>query len=263
MKEHKIRIDQMGRKIEIPKNPQRIISLVPSQTELLAYFGLEEKIVGITKFCIHPEKIFQEKTKIGGTKNYHFDRIEKLNPDLIIGNKEENEKIQIEKLEEKYPVWMSDIETLEEAFEMILMLGEIFDKKEKAQELVEKIKTGFSKINLKKKKSVAYLIWQKPFMAAGKGTFINDLMQRIGLENIFADEKKPSRYPEIGLKILQEKKPELILLSSEPYPFKTKHLQEIQKQIPESKVILADGEMFSWYGSRLLKAIDYFSNLKI
>ena len=112
-------IDHLGKQISISFPPKRIISLVPSQTELLADLGLEDRIVGITKFCIHPEPWQKTKTIVGGTKKFRFDVIDSLKPDLIIGNKEENYQGGIEQLKSQYPVWMSDIVTLKDAFAMI------------------------------------------------------------------------------------------------------------------------------------------------
>src|ERR1700741_3198050 len=107
-------IDQTGRKISIPQIPQRIISLVPSQTELLFDLGLDKEVVGITKFCVHPPEWFQTKTRVGGTKQLKIDLIKQLQPDLIIANKEENVKEQIEELEKHFPVWISDVNNLED-----------------------------------------------------------------------------------------------------------------------------------------------------
>src|ERR1035438_9640363 len=106
--------DQMGRRLELHSRPKRIISLVPSQTELLYDLGLRDEVVGITKFCIHPKAWMKTKTIVGGTKKLNIDKIIALNPDLIIGNKEENEKLQVEELMRNFPVWMSDISSLEE-----------------------------------------------------------------------------------------------------------------------------------------------------
>ncbi|WP_342626401.1 helical backbone metal receptor [Belliella baltica] len=111
--------DQLKRKVTIAESPKRIISLVPSQTELLVDLGLGDRIVGVTKFCVHPEGFKEKKQIIGGTKNFHFDKIDQLEPDLIIGNKEENYQEGIEKLAEKYPVWMSDIFDLSDAMEIL------------------------------------------------------------------------------------------------------------------------------------------------
>lgn len=251
--------DQIGRNIDISENPQCIISLVPSQTELLFDLGLEEKIIGITKFCIHPKDKVKNVTKIGGTKNFHFDKIDALQPDLIIGNKEENYQEGIERLSEKYPVWISDIYNLADALAMIKSVGEITNKKTEAQNLIEKIQIGFE--NLPKTISslqVAYLIWREPYMVAAQNTFIDAMLHQIGLKNVFSEKE---RYPETTLAELCENQPDYIFLSSEPYPFKEKHLTELQMACPNSKILLVDGEMFSWYGSRLLKSCKYFEKL--
>lgn len=257
--------DQLNRKIDLPSLPKRIISLVPSQTELLYDLGLRDEVVGITKFCIHPEEWFRSKTRIGGTKKYDFDKIKALNPDLIIGNKEENEKEPVEELMKSYNVWMSDIYTLKDAYDMITRVGAMAGKREEAINLKLKIESGFSKFhpgypasNIQYLKT-AYFIWKDPYMVAGNDTFINEMMKLCGFENVFTD--KASRYPEVSVEELVKAKPELILLSSEPYPFKEKHIAEIQNFLPGSRILIVDGEIFSWYGSRLLKAPDYFSEL--
>lgn len=252
--------DQLGRKIILEKIPQRIISLVPSQTELLFDLGLEEEVVGITKFCIHPDSWFHSKTRIGGTKQFDFEKIKSLQPDLIIGNKEENDKEQIEELMKNFTVWMSDIKTLADACKMICEIGELVGKKEKSKSLSNEIKLGFSvfqgKIKSFPKKRVAYFIWKNPWMVAGKENFIDEMLGVCGLENVFLNLE--GRYPEISLTDLSEANPEVILLSSEPYPFKEKHMEELKAVCPNAKILLVDGEMFSWYGTRLLKSPSYF-----
>lgn len=251
--------DQMGHQIEVPQNPTSIISLVPSQTELLFDLGLESCIKGITKFCIHPTDRVKSIEKIGGTKNFKFDQIDALQPDLIIGNKEENYKEGIEILREKYPVWMSDISNLEESFEMITQISELVGRQDKGEKLVSKMRTEFEKIELHPPKRTLYFIWRKPFMVAGKGTFIDDMISKIGLINAVMEE----RYPKLSLEQIKTLKPEVILLSSEPYPFKAKHFSELSKVCPNADLRIVDGEMFSWYGSRLLKAPAYFNSLDL
>ncbi len=253
--------DQMNREVRVPEFPQRIISLVPSQSELLYDLGLEKKLVGVTKFCVHPPQLRKEKINIGGTKNFHLDRIQDLAPDLIIGNKEENEKNAILELAEQYPVWMSDIYSLEEALVMIESLGELTHHQADARSLQQKIRADFQQLangNFPRLR-VVYLIWRKPYMVAGSPTFIDDMLRRIGFENIFAQR---GRYPQITKEDLQAADPELILLSSEPFPFKEKHLEEFQKICPKAHIQIVDGEMFSWYGSRLQYAGTYFKHLR-
>ena len=255
--------DQLNREILINYPPKRIISLVPSQTELLFELGLDQEIIGLTKFCIHPIEKFAERTKIGGTKKLNIQLIRDLNPDLIIGNKEENEQSQIEELMEDYPVWMSDIYTLEDAKKTIAQIGELVDRQPEASYLNHLISAGFNDLQTLAvqngiNKKVAYLIWKKPYMLAGRDTFIDNILALNGLSNVI----KEKRYPEIELNEVAKLKPDLIFLSSEPYPFKEAHLEEIRRVIPEAKVMLVDGEMFSWYGSRLVKAVQYLFQLQ-
>ncbi|MBF8964032.1 ABC transporter substrate-binding protein [Pontibacter sp. FD36] len=249
----------MDHTVTLPHLPQRIISLVPSQTELLFDLGLEDRIVGLTKFCIHPKDKVKQKTIIGGTKNFKLEVIDELQPDLIIGNKEENYEEGIAALQEKYPVWMSDIYTLEDALEMIIQIGKLTGTEVKAQELVKGIALGFEKlIPAQPAISTAYFIWRKPYMAVGSDNFIDHMLQRCGFSNIFADQP---RYPEISPEQLQTANPQLILLSSEPYPFQEKHFAEFRELCPQAKIKVVDGEMFSWYGSRLLKAPEYLQGV--
>ena len=251
--------DQLGRAIEFNFPPQRIISLVPSQTELLFDLNLADRVVGITKFCVHPPNWFLSKTKVGGTKKFNFDIIHSLHPDLIIGSKEENYEKGINELALKYPVWASDIISWEDALSMIKDIGNLVDENEKAELLLDRIKNKFEKVNPVPVKRVLYLIWRNPWMAAGKNTFINTMLSKIGLVNCLEVE----RYPELSVDDMRKLSPEVILLSSEPFPFQRKHIEELQSLLPDTKIILVDGEMFSWYGSRLLKAVDYFSALAL
>lgn len=251
--------DQMKRLVNVPSSPKRIVSLVPSQTELLYDLGLGDRVVGITKFCIHPRKWLSEKTIVGGTKQYHFDRIEGLQPDLIIGNKEENEQAGIEKLAEQYPVWMSDISTLEDAFEMITGIGQLVNKEGLSTEIVRNVRNSFNELKgYNNKTKTLYLIWKKPYMAAAKGTFIDEMMSIAGFENCILNV----RYPELSEEDIKELNPHTILLSSEPYPFKDKHIEELKQIVPEAEIRLVDGELFSWYGSRLQKSATYFRSLR-
>jgi ABC-type Fe3+-hydroxamate transport system substrate-binding protein len=254
--------DQIGKVITIDGIPQRIVSLVPSQTELLADLGLDESVIGITKFCVHPEKWIRTKKRIGGTKKLNIDLIRSLQPDLVIANKEENDKAQVELLSQEFPLWTSDISTLSDAREMIIAIGEITTRIQRAKELIRNIDTAFEELKLSPQHKVgvsaAYIIWNKPFMVAGGDTFISSMMNCAGFKNVFEDQK---RYPEVTATMINDRMPELIILSSEPYPFKEKHVEEFSRTFEGSSVVLADGEMFSWYGSRLQHAPAYFRKL--
>ncbi|MFC6997776.1 helical backbone metal receptor [Rufibacter roseus] len=249
----------MNRQITLDQPPQRIVSLVPSQTELLFHLGLGEKVVGVTKFCIHPKEQTKNKTKVGGTKNFKFDVIKELKPDLIIGNKEENYQEGIEELARHYPVWMSDIYTLDDALHMMKSVGEITGTQEEATALTHSLQLQFS--NLKPASppiSSAYFVWRNPYMAVGNHNFIDHLLGLCGFSNEFSHL---SRYPSISAELLRETDPKLILLSSEPYPFSEKHIHEFAAICPDAVVKIVDGELFSWYGSRLLHSVPYLNNI--
>jgi ABC-type Fe3+-hydroxamate transport system substrate-binding protein len=248
--------DQLGNSIFLERPPQRIISLVPSQTELLVDLGLKDKLVGVTKFCIYPTNIKKEKTIIGGTKNYRFDVIKNLSPDLIIGNKEENDKEGIEQLMEDYSVWMSDIYNLEDSLSMIRELGHLLDEKKNAESIATRIANDFE-VPIPYKGTAVYLIWNNPIMTAGRYTFINEMLQFSGFENLVQSD----RYPQLDLEDIKGLNPEYLLLSSEPYPFKEEHVEFFQSHFPNTRILLVDGELFSWYGSRLLKSRKYFESL--
>jgi ABC-type Fe3+-hydroxamate transport system substrate-binding protein len=251
--------DQLGRTISLDKFPKRIVSLVPSQTELLFDLGLDSRVVGITKFCIHPNSWYVYKQRVGGTKNVNFELIKMLQPDLIIANKEENTRLEIEQLMKDYPVWVSDIGDLSDALKMILAIGDLTDSSEKALSIVNNVKDNFSHLKPVLNKSVAYVIWNNPIMSVNKTRFIHDMLKRNGLRNVFADI--PINYPEISVEALKAANPDIILLSSEPFPFKDKHLTYFKNICPNAKVVLVDGELFSWYGSRLQKSVAYFFDL--
>jgi ABC-type Fe3+-hydroxamate transport system substrate-binding protein len=270
--------DQMGRTIVLERPPVRIVSLVPSQTELLYTLGLPGpsfEVVGITKFCVHPAAWFREKTRIGGTKDVRPEKINALQPDLIIANKEENDREQVEALARRYPVWISDIKTLPDALAMIRSVGELLSRPQQALALAAAIEKGFGELAALHPAiptpstsqpaptptpplRTAYFIWRKPWMTAGGGTFIDDMLRRCSLINIFGDQ---DRYPVVDPASLANKGCELVLLSSEPYPFREQHIAEIQALLPDAAIRLVDGELFSWYGSRLLHAPAYFQKL--
>lgn len=254
--------DQLGRIVRVPQKPLRIVSLMPSQTELLVDLGLEEHIVGVTKFCIHPAHLRKAKTVVGGTKNVSFEKIKALEPDIILCNKEENTKEIVTVLEKTYPVHVSDIATIQEALDMIMDYGTLFQCKDKALELCTIIKRKLMDfkafIALRPKRRVAYFIWRKPWMVVGNQTFIHHLLELNGFINVF---EMQNRYPEVDMDTLGKTAPELLLLSSEPFPFQEKHFKEARELAPNATPVLVDGEYFSWYGSRLQYTFDYFKSL--
>jgi ABC-type Fe3+-hydroxamate transport system substrate-binding protein len=284
-------IDQTGRTVTLNYPPSRIISLVPSQTELLSDLGLEEETIGITKFCVHPPHWYRKKVRVGGTKKLNIDLITQLSPDLIIANKEENSKDDIEVLANRFPVWISDINTYAGAIEMIRNISTITSTQTRGEAIINDIGIAFNKLNKARDSfSVCYLIWQDPLMTVGRDTFIHDMLEHCGFHNVF-DNK--TRYPIVSLQEIAVTQCDYILLSSEPYPFREKHVQQIESQLQPfvnetssgadeiltganasngqllkaynpialPRAVLVNGEYFSWYGSRLIRAATYFHTL--
>lgn len=231
-----------------PESPARIVSLVPSLTETLADLGLDDEVVGLTRFCVHPAGWKASKTIVGGTKSVNVDRILSLEPDLVLANREENVKEQVERLAESVPVALTDVATVDEGIEMIRNLGVLCNRKTNAETLANEIERTFP--DRSPALSAAYLIWRNPWMTIGGDTFISDVMQRAGFGNVFAGH---ARYPETRLETLRESNADIILLSSEPFPFREKHLEEVEMGT-QKPVLLVDGQAFSWYGSRMKEA---------
>ena len=257
--------DQLNRTIQFIETPKRIISLVPSQTELLCDLGLENYLVGVTKFCVHPNHIKSKAAVVGGTKQIHIDKIKALQPDIILCNKEENTKDIVEACETICNVHISDIYNISDSLELIKQYGAIFKRKKEASLLIEKIKNELDDFEIfiqnKSTLKVVYFIWKNPWMVAANNTFINYLLKLNKFENNFLNE---IRYPEIKLsKSKVNKRVEVVLLSSEPFPFNDAHAEELQDFYPDATIKLVDGEMFSWYGSRLAKAFAYFKTLRL
>ncbi len=253
-------IDQLGNRIRLNKIPKRIVSLVPSQSEFLWDLGLQTELIGITKFCVHPEEMFKSVIRVGGTKNPDLEKICSLQPDLIIGNKEENEKAVIDELSAEFPVWMSDVNTPEQAINMMLALGKILGKEMQAIQIADKAQTALTKSNgMFNGERVAYFIWNQPYHFAGSETFIHSILSHVGFKNVFLNQP---RYPDIGLEDLGALHPDFCFLSSEPFPFSEAHALRVQEALPKTKVVLVDGEAFSWYGSRLIYLHDYLVSLK-
>lgn len=247
--------DQLNNTILLEKIPKRIVCLVPSITELLVDLDLRDNIIGITKFCVEPNDLRSNCKLIGGTKNVNVDLINKLKPDLIIANKEENLEETISLLKRNFPVWVSNVKTLDDNYDLIIKLSEIFDKKDIGNTIILKTKEVLKELKLKKEIQVLYLIWKNPFMSIGQDTFIFDILKRLGITNII----KENRYPIVDINNNYEF--DFLFLSSEPYPFNNKDCYELEQNFPNKKTLFVRGDCFSWYGSRISKSKDYFKNL--
>jgi len=257
--------DQMGYAVQLASSPQRIISLVPSQTETLLALGIGKRLIGITTFCIHPKAEVQSIQKIGGTKNPRISDILALNPDFIIANKEENRLEDIAALKNHCPVWLSDINTPEDSLGFIASIGEILELP--VNGLIDELTQVFHEVHKKRKRfnqrHVHYLIWRKPYMLAGKSTYIDSCLRLAGFHNATTEERYPEWHLNAPIAPKSNLYPDLILLSSEPYPFKDKHIKELKKEFAHADILLVDGELFSWYGVRQLGLAQYLNKLEL
>lgn len=254
--------DQIGNSVDILFPPSRIVSLVPSQTELLFDLNLDEEVIGITRYCVLPTHWAKIKAIVGGTKDFDTETIKSLKPGLVLGNKEENTQTSVELLRESIPVWTSDINSLEDAIGMIRAIGGLTDRMAEAETIAGKIQISFESMEplVCVNHTVLYLIWRKPWMAVASDTFINDMLIRMGVRNCIESFE---RYPILSEPVISDLRPDYIFLSSEPFPFRERHKLELLELCPTAKVVFVDGKMFSWYGSHLLKSANYFGSLRL
>ena len=231
----------------------RVVSLVPSWTEFL--HDLDVNMVGQTKFCVRPPTAFRTTPRIGGTKTVKLDTVLGLEPDLIVANREENDREQIEALMTAMPsgsVVVTDVRTVDQAFQEMRRLGEAVDRTARANQMVQRTHDawGDPKPGVGR---AGYAVWSSPWMVAGPDTFIHSVMAHWGIDNAFCTSDTEARYPtlaetpDVGVGMGK-----CWLLPSEPFPFKDKHLQGFEKNHPNKRFHMVDGEAFSWYGSRML-----------
>ncbi|WP_035099594.1 helical backbone metal receptor [Aneurinibacillus terranovensis] len=252
-------MDHVRRTVRVDFPPKRIISLCPSITETLYALNLADEIAGRTRYCIHPAEEVSGADVVGGTKQVDEEVIARLDPDLIIVEKEENPKEMVERLAERFPVYVTDVESYADALRMIEDVGRITNRSEVAHALVQEIERRFQGVKSLSGTRAAYVIWRKPYMAAGNSTFISSILERCGFINVFSD--CPDRYPAVAEDDFVKAAPDVVFLSSEPFPFAEKHRQEFAEFLPSSRILLVDGEMFTWYGSHMVQATDYINQL--
>lgn len=252
-------VDQLGDRHLYVEKPRRIVCLVPSITELLCDIGLEDWIIGCTKFCVHPEDLRKKKVIVGGTKKVNIQKVIELQPDIVIANKEENTKEDIEALRSLTSVWVSDVDSVDRSYDMIRSMGELFAVAKSVDDIIGSSRSTLAYVSTGVKR-VAYLIWQSPYMTIGGDTYIHDMLRVSGYKNVFGESQ---RYPEVTIEEIKRRRPEVIFLSSEPYPFKEKHVDELKHYLTDIPIVLVDGEYFSWYGSRIIHCKDYISQLEL
>ncbi|OCS89073.1 ABC transporter substrate-binding protein [Caryophanon latum] len=245
--------DELQRTIELQQPITRIVSLCPAVTETLFALGVGHYVVGRTKFCIFPAEAASVPA-VGGTKDVNYEAIDALAPQLILCEKEENTKDIVETLAKTYPVYVAQVETIAMALTMIEKLGLLTNSTDAANSLIANINavqlptlTG----------RAAYMMWRKPYMVVGATTYINDVLETIGFTNPFTAHD--GRYPAVTIEQLQDAQLDYLLLSSEPFPFAQKHIDELQPHLPNTRIQLIDGEMF-WYGAKMKEAAPYLQN---
>lgn len=247
--------DHIGRTITYNYPPKKIISLCPGITETLYALRLEPEIIGRTKYCIYPKDKVESAQVVGGTKEINLAKIRELKPDLIIVEKEENTKDIVEILENDYPVYVAEVQSIPDAYRMITSIGDLTNRNAEAGILVAKIQTDFLAHPQVNGKRAAYVIWNEPYMVVGKDTYIQSTLDKMGFINPFISMK--SRYPIVTVEDFQNAELDYVLLATEPYPFEEKHKDIFLKMMPNAIPIIVDGEMF-WYGARMIKAAHYF-----
>lgn len=234
----------------------RIVSLCPSTTETLIALGRTEALVGITKFCIHPASTVAGIEKVGGTKNPKVDRILELRPDLVFVNEEENRREDYEALADQLRVEVSFPQRADEIPEHLRWIGALVKRKEAAEVEARALEEALTALDAERSRTFryAYLIWRRPFMAAGAPTYVDDLLGRAGGQNVFADED--ARYPEVDLGRVRPE-PEVVFLPDEPFPFAAEHIPEIKALAPRSEVRLVSGDDLCWHGVRTRHGVQW------
>lgn len=251
-------IDHLNRELQIPDSPKRIVSICPAITETLFALDAADQLVGRTKFCIFPKGDVENLPHVGGTKDVSIDKVRDLKPDLILAEKEENTRETVEALSAIAPVVVLEVQTIEDSYRLIQDLGQVTGHVAKAQTLANEAKRIFEQLPKSQNLRVLYFIWRKPYMVVGNTTYIQSVMEHLGLENAAKDFD--GRYPSLTSAELQQLAPDAILLSSEPFPFSEKHQTELAEILPDTPTLLVDGEMF-WYGSKMLEASPYYALL--
>jgi ABC-type Fe3+-hydroxamate transport system substrate-binding protein len=256
-------VDSSGVALDIPRPPRRIVSLIPSTTELLCDLGLADAIVGITAYCVEPRAIVRTKKKIGGEKNPDLDAIRALAPDLVIANLEENVRADVESLRASgVPVWVTYPRTVDDTVRLIRDVGAVTGTESRASALADEIEEEAGRVRsetaTRRPASVFYPIWRDPYMTINRDTYVHDVLSTVGATNVFAE--RAERYPTITLDEMAARKPEVIILPDEPFRFRRVHVKDFEPYVDvpavrDGRIHLMDGKIFCWHGPRLLEAL--------
>ncbi len=245
--------DDLGREVLIPKQPRRIISLCPSVTYSLIKLGCRNQLAGRTKYCIHPKADVAGIPVIGPVQGFSMDAVHALNPDLILAVKEENAKDEVLKLSELYPVFVFDVKDVRQNAAHLLKLGLLCGREEEAAEIVRSFPR---KAMPKKSLQSLYLIWKDPWMGVGTKSYTGSVLSFFGLPQY---SHFTEAYPKLSGQDFRGA--DLIMLSSEPFPFQEHHRKELQALYPDKKIILVEGEMFCWFGASFANTEAYLESV--
>jgi iron complex transport system substrate-binding protein len=240
----------------------RLLSLCPSLTELVFDLGRGEDLVGRTKFCVHPAGRVERVESVGGTKNPKIARIVELVPDLVLLNEEENRREDADALAAAgLRCHVSFPRDVGETARMVRDIGAVLDRPAEAERIAADVERRAARVREGARQApavrYAYVIWRNPWMVAGGDTFVTAMLALPGGVNVFAD--RAERYPTVTPEELAAADPDVVLLSSEPFPFKEKHREELAAAtgLPRERMQFVDGEYLSWHGSRTPDGIDY------
>lgn len=255
--------DASGAEVTFPAAPSRIISLVPSVTEILFALGLGDKVVGITDWCIHPADAVARLPRVRGTKNPDLQAVRALAPDLVLANLEENREVDVRRMrEEGLCVWVDFPRTLAEVVEHVRWLSRLGPALSKGTDLVRKLQAA---VDAKSEETTTsrrcFLpVWKEPWMSISANTYAHDLLRHLGLCNVFADREE--RYPRVDLDAIRRLEPEVILLPDEPYAFTPADAEELRSALaatPAAKtgeIYVVDGTLAFWPGPRTIRALN-------
>lgn len=270
------RTDALGHVHAVAGADARIASLVPSITELLFALGLGNQVVARTGFCVHPEPDVRAVPKVGGTKDVQLDKLRALAPTHVIVNIDENRRDTVEAIRAFVPhVIVTHPCAPEDNVPLYRLLGAIFGRAAQAEALVAALEAGLDALGQAAwpARRVLYAIWQDPWMTVSRDTYISRMLARVNWQTwpaatpevcVDGDCSRPNaageRYPTFRWSDALVRDLDAVLLSTEPYRFTETHADALERQLG-LPVLLVDGEMLSWYGSRAVAGVRYLAGL--
>jgi ABC-type Fe3+-hydroxamate transport system substrate-binding protein len=260
-------VDAVGTRHTPARREARIVSLVPSITELVCDLGLAEQLVGRTGFCVHPREVVRRIPKVGGTKDVDLDRLRALRATHVILNIDENKEEDARSLAEFVPelIVTHPLAPLDN-LALYRLIGGIFGREDRAEALCGEFEAAYAALQSAARgfppDRVLYLIWKNPWMTVSRDTYVSRMLALVKWETVPAE--RGDRYPEIQLDSGVLDGADAVLLSSEPYPFRERHVAELRAEplLAKKRIALIDGEMTSWYGSRAIEGLGYLRRLR-